>query len=601
MSNSEKICPQFICPTAMVVLKTLCDAFAVGNKQRKSPGSRIGTGDEGRTARRAFSPDLNKLVPPETRDRVFRDVALAFLDAGVIDDAILRYLDSAKNTPADQQTALLGLLEEWTAAWDGGVRDACDGWPYLSQHLAGFIVARCVAIDLACRVAALAVLVDFSSPESGIKSAPYETWDSLLSRSIDRVPGESQEKKARTLDVETRTLQRWLTGEMVPTVENLKLLAERASADLGERTRLAQRLMFWRARRHIRAVLEPLLTPTLTKQLFDGFERIVKEMVIILRDILNRPEEWNSNAAGVRLALAGIARSGLDCPPTRALFEPLLERVKSDLSMLRWCGELKTLSIQSIPDRLQAAFYLIGNWPEFVRGWKANLSAINLKAVPTPEHYALRLIDPLMTSMVDLAHQGHIPPSVLGVQSLAEHESGDSQVLAKDLMAHGAFSKALPLVLKLLKEKPLDAELNVAAGICFREALNWDLAQQHLRKAIAARRDWDVPWIELGRIFFNRGMPDQAAHEMGKAPQSVKERSSELQRALGKGFLESGQLDSALEAFLTAVRLNPSDGWSWSGAADSAFRLGKQADGRDYARKAHHFGVADAYNRWVKD
>jgi Flp pilus assembly protein TadD len=598
MSNNQQSSTQFVCPTSMVLLKAICDAFAVSNKVHNSPGSRIGAGDEGRTARRVFSPDLEKLVPAETRANVLEDVILAFLEADVIDPALLEVLRGTESAKA----AMSELVHHWTVCWDGGIRDACDGWPYLPKHLAGFVVARCVAIDLACRVAALAAWLGKSPASSESQSPSGGSWDHVLEECIAQVPGQSQAKKATALDIQTRTLQRWRAGKILPTVENLILLAERASPDNHlMRAQLLRRLKLWRARQHLRAVLEPALTPNLTRDLFHGFERIARELTAILDDVRKRADTCNSNTANVSAGLVDMARQGLDFLQSPSLLGHLINRLMHDISMLRWCGELKALSDQALPDRLQAAFQWIGDWPQFINQWNASPASVNLEAVPTPEHYALRLMDPLMSSMISLADSGHIPAEDLGITSTTNYETGNKEVLAMNLLAQRNFANALPLLRTLVADRPDDCQLLVAIGICYRETLDWELALQHLQQAIACSPDWEVPWVEMGQVYFKRGMPEQAAREMSRAPEQLRMRSSELNRAMGKGLLESGQVDQALASFLLAVQLNETDGWSWYGAAECAFRLGKAGDGGSYARKAHHLGVEAAYRSSVKE
>jgi Flp pilus assembly protein TadD len=596
-SESHGPADKFECPTSAVILKAVVDALVLADGSASAAAKFIGSGDKARNARRVFSPDLDKLVPPKAREQIEEELVKAFIASGVVDRNILAILSGAQNENGLQKM-LKSSLDAWTQHWDREIHETCNGWPHLPAHLAGFVVGRIVVIDMAIRLAAVILLGDGLQSQQEIARRLATNWDGVLEAAISEVRGDSQDDKAKKLKTAPRTLQRWLSGKNLPDIDNLKNIAAGVHEIDGiDEKNLLQSLRLWRARQRLKAILKPVIGETFCSELFCGLQRLTLEMFGLLSDMSANPAKWDCNANGIRNALIEMAKQGLGFPPARQLLFMLFGRLQTNESLSHWPGELLALFQQAPADRLDAAFSSIGNWPQFVQNIETGLARGALAAVPSPEHYALQLIDPRFAPATDSAERQSASRASSGGDSLSPLDTGNRKARAIDLMRSSRFEEAAHFLIADLSANPNDAEEHTYLGICYRKLMNSGAALDCFDRAIQLRGDSEEPWVQIGQVWLDRGIPSQAAHELGKAPLSVRNHP-EYQRQLGIILLKVERFEESLNAFLKATGLNPDDGGSWNGAAECAFQLGHTAEGRDYARKAHHLGFPDSYQKW---
>ena len=106
-----------------------------------------------------------------------------------------------------------------------------------------------------------------------------------------------------------------------------------------------------------------------------------------------------------------------------------------------------------------------------------------------------------------------------------------------------------------LDQAPDDVALLVARGALFTERQEWQAALADLQRALRlAPEEWDA-WDALGRLYWRRGRPREAADCFRRVTEARPSPRAYL--LLGKSLVHDGNLSEARSALERAVELDP--------------------------------------------
>lgn len=135
-----------------------------------------------------------------------------------------------------------------------------------------------------------------------------------------------------------------------------------------------------------------------------------------------------------------------------------------------------------------------------------------------------------------------------------------------------------------LDQAPDDVALLVARGALFTERQEWEAALADLRRALrVAPEAWDA-WEALGRLYWRRGRPLEAADCFRRVTKA--RPSARAYLSLGKSLIHSGSLGEARAALDRAVELDPDCGETYRLLGGLFDRLGRSEEAAAYYRQS---------------
>ena len=101
---------------------------------------------------------------------------------------------------------------------------------------------------------------------------------------------------------------------------------------------------------------------------------------------------------------------------------------------------------------------------------------------------------------------------------------------------------AMPKIIVI--DDPLTAEQHNDLGVAYEEKGDFDLAGKEYEKAIKKNRDWVIPYLNLGHLYYRQDKLDQAERALRDGLR-VKGDHPDLLNNLAWVLMEKGQLEDA--------------------------------------------------------
>jgi len=170
------------------------------------------------------------------------------------------------------------------------------------------------------------------------------------------------------------------------------------------------------------------------------------------------------------------------------------------------------------------------------------------------------------------------------------------------LVNEGKYDRAIAELRVAIRLDPADAVNHYTLGSAIG-ALgtklgnpNWvDEGLDECRIAIALDRKWLLPRTEIGWILIEDGRPSEALRHLESIDESCGPLDANYFSALAVARRDSGNLGDALDAFETAIELDPEDAVNIAAAAMCAFSVDNKQKGIHYAKLARHLGISEPY------
>lgn len=591
---------RFECPTSGVLLGALVKAFQLDDERVSGPAAKhLGSEPSlGRTARRYFE---GTTVPNETRRQICAWVGQAVHYQGLLEGVSLPKDGPRPVPPLDQFVS--GLLYEWLTHWDHLYVRAAAGWPHLPRALSGYVIGRQVVIDLVLRTAAVLHIAGHGQPEVVTLCAPAAQPGKALINHLMEHSGRrfTRDALARELFVERSTVDEWIDESSIPKDPNLRRLAEVFARDGSQQTRLLRWL------RVQYGVIR--LGRRLREAVGDYW---AGELLYVFAQLLDWTLEFHSQSKlpkdQFQLFQAITLRHGAAMESNYWVLNGLRKLVALDDQHVKfWGDDLISAQQCEVQARLEACFSIIGDWPKSLARWEstpewAHLSDEDRRLAHTSA--ALVFMSPTLHDSAqptdnDRARDGALPPGKL--------PTADVQWMAQsawNLMRSGQHAAALPLLDRLVRDNPADADLQCYYGEALWRAVpdrRFDDAIERLKEAARLRPDWDYPLAEIARVYLHRGWTEHALQVLESAPAGMMDKSPDGSFLLGLALSRLGRMGDALLACERSMALDERHAEAWDLAAECAFRLGDKVRGRRYAKQAAHLGQFVSYQKWLAE
>ena len=169
-----------------------------------------------------------------------------------------------------------------------------------------------------------------------------------------------------------------------------------------------------------------------------------------------------------------------------------------------------------------------------------------------------------------------------------------------ELQLQGRMHEAIAELEQAVKLDPLDPvnhfTLGSTKGGIGAKQGNAKLVNEGLEACwLAASLDpaWISPWTEIGFILLESGRPGEAAEHLQAVGPERRPLDSRYHASLGAALRELGQYEESLNAFESALELNPEDALVAAVAAIAAALAGDRSKLIRYRRTALHLGAPD--------
>jgi len=96
----------------------------------------------------------------------------------------------------------------------------------------------------------------------------------------------------------------------------------------------------------------------------------------------------------------------------------------------------------------------------------------------------------------------------------------------------------------IVLDDPLTAQQHNDLGVAYEEKGDFDLAGREYEKAIRKNRDWVIPYLNLGHLYYRQDKLDQAERALREGLR-VKGDHPDLLNNLAWVLMEKGQLEQA--------------------------------------------------------
>jgi Tfp pilus assembly protein PilF len=104
---------------------------------------------------------------------------------------------------------------------------------------------------------------------------------------------------------------------------------------------------------------------------------------------------------------------------------------------------------------------------------------------------------------------------------------------------------AMPKIPKIIViDDPLTAEQHNDLGVAYEQKGDFDLAGMEFEKAIKKNKDWVIPYLNLGHLYYRQGKLDQAEATLRQGLR-IKGDHPDLLNNLAWVLMEKGQLKEA--------------------------------------------------------
>ena len=584
MPTFEMTEPKLICLTSGPLLRAVVHAFRLMQDGADSPESTlVGSSAAQRSERRYFRGE--DPTNDDVRDRAVAQVASALIEVGFLKDAALPP-DSGHSSI---RTALVAAVTDWAKTWDEVYRQCSVGWPFVPLSLGGFVLGREIVMDLALRVAAVVHLTDTNLTMPVIHAARNDSGRAILLDVMGRHGRQCDfEHVAAAAAVENRTAQRWLNESAAPEDHNLRQLAhsiggKNVDSDKAILRHLRVQFGLLRIAQH----LESVIGHRWTRELLQGFERLLRCAVNTNREIRENPRHFDSSAEGLTLAQIKLLKMGSESVAAPAVFALWLRAEQPAI----WGYELQLASTLGLPKRLERCWQTIGNWPQF---WTNSLEANRVLGLSAQDYQtgcesvALVSLCPPLRESIEAE-----PPRYPDVGISRALEQKIHRAIA--LMQEDRPEESLPLWREVTTESPANPDYFTYFGVALRDAGQRNEAKDAFRHAIDLAPDTDRPHIELARTYLREGLPDRALHHLECFAPAVRDCSAEILWVMAELLFMEERFTDAHAAVQRAIELDPDNADAHDLAARVLVRMPQTRDNRELA--ARHAKKAAAGGR----
>jgi Flp pilus assembly protein TadD len=104
-------------------------------------------------------------------------------------------------------------------------------------------------------------------------------------------------------------------------------------------------------------------------------------------------------------------------------------------------------------------------------------------------------------------------------------------------------------------DDPLTAEQHNDLGVAYEQKGDFDLAGKEFEKAIKKNKDWVIPYLNLGHLYYRQGKLDQAEATLREGLR-VKGNHPDLLNNLAWVLMEKGQLKEAKALIDKAIAID---------------------------------------------
>lgn len=585
MAVFEMTEPQLTCPTSGPMLRAMVHAFRLSREDaEKGTSSLVGSAESERNERRYFEGEV--VVSDELRHRVAGRVASALIETGLVGGLRI----AAPSAFSTAQDVLTSAVFGWLTTWDAVYHQCSVGWPYAPRSLGAFVLGREVVIDLVLRIAALLHLTDGTQPSDLAVYAAMENAGAGILQAAMRDAGREMAyiELAEAAVVDRRTAQRWLNESLAPEDHNLRQLAHvLAGNDEKAERGILNRLRVQYGALRVAQLLETLCGARWTRELFQGFERLLRCAVESNEEVRADPRAFDSTADGLDLAQVELLTKGSTSVVAPAVMALWLQRQHPAI----WAYELHLASAMSLKQRLERCFQTIGNWPQF---WKNGLPANAVLGFSAAQYQtrlestALATLCPPLREMFEQQPPAHPDVGVPRELEQLIHRAVTCQT-------EGRAEESLPLWTEVLRQVPANADFACYYGIALRSAGRRQEALEAMRRAAELDPASERPHIEIARTYLDQGLPDLALHHLEAVPADMRGRSAEMLWVMGELLFHEERYGDALVVIEQSIALDSENADAHDLAARALLRMPHCRENRE--RAAEHAKKAGASQR----
>ena len=510
---------------------------------------------QGRSARRYFSGDPENLVTESTRKEIIAAIAEVITESG--------FIKSTHTGEKDYQlaSALASMLQWHADNWDLQRsflrRRMTRVLPSNLPKIWGAFV-RLAVVDLSLRVAANLHLSGSSPAVLDLLDWTNRTARGAFLNGKRQQAGLSLESLADKVDVDDHTVDAWMYRSARPSNDNLAKLAW-TLADKIEGTNpsdiaLELRSIYWIS--DVAGLLAEHVGHDAVVEAIGRLHRYSEATYRLIKDQF--PAEGRVENLTVLADLGVGAR----------LAEPLLTALIDQEPDAEWREDLRSTGI----------------------GWVRRVLSANLNA-----HFA---------EVDDLVEK-------TGGRILEDWDVNNAEAYAHyrrslELQMQGKFQEALAEVETAARLDPLDpvnhftlGSVKTGLGIRHEDTVLVQEGLDALWLAVALDPQWILPWTEIGSTLLHTDRPAEAvAHLLNLKPECGP-MDSNYYSTLGAACWRVDRLFEALEAFDSALELDPEETANLLAASEIAMLIGDTDKQKRYLRRARHFGAEEGTeNLW---
>jgi predicted Zn-dependent protease len=125
-----------------------------------------------------------------------------------------------------------------------------------------------------------------------------------------------------------------------------------------------------------------------------------------------------------------------------------------------------------------------------------------------------------------------------------------------ELLQSSQYEKAFENFQEMLKQAPQTPYLHYAYGTALIAISEFDAAEGQMREELLISPKSALPWVRLASIAIRQKRPADAL-PAAKAALKLAPGSGEAHYLLGRGYLDLGQIDNAVQELETASKISP--------------------------------------------
>ena len=511
---------------------------------------------QNRTARRYFSADPEHLVKDSTKEEIIDALAEVLTDSGFI--ASPQVGENNHKPPPPLSSTLRWHADHWDLLRSFLRRRTMNVLPRnLPKIWAAYV--RLAIIDLALRVAANLHLAGSSPAALDLLAYTNRASRGNFLNKKRRQAGVSLEYLAERVKVNNHTVDAWMYQGARPSNDNLakisEVLVDRIESSKPSGIGLELPALYWIS--DVAGLLAEHIGVEAVDDAIGRLHRYAEATYRIIEDQF--PAE--DRAANLTV-LAGL---GVGTRLAEPLLAALIEQEPDD----EWRADLRSTGMDWVRRVLSVNLRVhLAEVDDLIRNTGGRL--FEDWDVGNPEAYAH------YRRSLELQMQGKLQESLVEVETAARLDPMDP---------------ANHFTLGSVKS-------SIGMGIGDTALVNEGLNALWL--AVGLDPKWVVPWTEIGMTLLHTGRPEEVVAHLRNVKPEHGPLDSRYYSALGAACWKLDRLPEALEAFETALELDPEETAGWVAASEIAQLIGDTEKHRRYSRRAHHFGAGEGADKLME-